>query len=345
MMPKDAPIPPRSAALATLPETGATVATAPQDAPAGLSAETITLAYQLFLGRNPERGRIAALQNKAVGLEELRHMMLTSREFAKAYAQLPAPKIPAAAPRPAPRPAGMPTIVHLHIPKTAGTSLNKMLLRLYAPDERMDAHGGDPTRRLRAMTVEERSQLKLLAGHCVYGVDELLSPPALYLCILRHPGERILSYYRFIMRTKTPPHLEELVAQKPDFGTFLMLAEKTPGLAGELDNGQVRRISGKMWAPTVTQDIYNEAVANLESDHMIYGLTERFDLFLAELKAREILDDTQAEYANSAPNRVDFAAVRNALTPEQKAKLAAFTRWDNCLYAHCTAALAAAHPL
>ncbi len=344
MTPEDAPLPlkrplskPALKVVSDLPSP----TEAPRDA---ASAETVDLAYRLFLGRPPEAGRAAAICRKGLSVEELRQMLLRSREFARLYDKVPKPALPRVAPRPAPRPAGTPTLVHLHIPKTAGTSLNKMLLRLYAPEERMDAHGGDLTRRLRDMDLEERARLRLLAGHCVYGVDAMLSPPALYLCILRHPGERLLSYYRFIMRTKTPPHLEALVARKPDFGTFLMLGAETPGLGAELDNGQVRRISGKMWATEMTQEIYDETLDVIESDRMIYGLTERFDIFLDTLRDRGLLDDVAAEHANTAPTRVDFSAIRDALTPEQDALLSAFTHWDDKLYAHCSAALEARHP-
>jgi hypothetical protein len=234
----------------------------------------------------------------------------------------------------------LPTLVHLHIPKTAGTSLNDKLLPLYRPEHRIDAHAGDITRRLREMAPEDRARLRLIAGHCAHGIHRLLTPPVLYMAILRQPGARIYSYYRFIMRTAVPPELQRLVARQPDFGTFLMLADEVPSLRIELDNGQVRRIAGHMGEMPVDRAMLEKAWRHMTADDMLFGLTEDFGAFLEVLAARGILADATPLRANAAPEAARFEAARDALSSVQADRLAAFTRWDNLLYTRATAHLA-----
>lgn len=302
-----------------------------------LSDETIDLAYRLFLGRAPSPGCLAHVRKSALTFEELRMMLIRSREFARVYE---------AARRPVPdRPGGLPTLVHLHIPKTAGTSLNDKLLPLYRPDERIDAHAGDITRRLREMPSRDRARLRLIAGHCAHGIHRLLTPPVLYMVILRRPGARIYSYYRFIMRTAVPPELQGLVDRQPDFGDFLMMADEVPSLRIELDNGQVRRIAGHMGEMTVDGAMLDKAWRHMMADDLLFGLTENFGAFLECLAERGILPDATPLRANAAPKAARFEAARAALTPDQADRLARFTHWDDLLYARAAAHLSGTESL
>mgnify|MGYP003573496753 FL=1 len=87
-------------------------------------------------------------------------------------------------------------IIFLHIPKTAGTSLRRIveqqvpadrLLSLYPPFAPSDGE-----------RVRERlmSGTRYLFGHLNYGVHKIVAVDARYITLLREPVSRVVSYYR-----------------------------------------------------------------------------------------------------------------------------------------------------
>lgn len=185
-----------------------------------MTRDDILTAFELLLDRAPAPAHLDQMLAQGITLPQLRRMILGSEEFCEIHAALRAQ--PAG---PVPSRAGLPALVHLHIPKTAGTSLNRKLMALYPPQARIDAYSGDPTQRLMAMPAPERAQIRLVAGHCAHGIGTLLSGPVQYLCLLRDPAARLLSYYRFIMRNPIKPSWHILDARRPAFGEFLQIAQ------------------------------------------------------------------------------------------------------------------------
>ncbi|MCI0728869.1 MAG: hypothetical protein L0332_19435, partial [Chloroflexi bacterium] len=76
-----------------------------------------------------------------------------------------------------------PTIIFLHIPKTAGTTLNA-ILDSYYPREKSYTTYSTPRypdgslEELKAFTEAEKARLDLIEGHLAFGVHELLPRPA-----------------------------------------------------------------------------------------------------------------------------------------------------------------------
>ena len=306
-----------------------------------LSEGTINLAFRLILGRLPEKGRVEHIQERDVTLQQLRLTLLRSTEFSDVYEkvrrQLPQPATPPKA-RPHVAPWDETALVHMHIPKTAGSSLNGMLLPLYAPEERFTV--GRPLEdEVRKMSHEQRAALKLLVGHCHYGIHRYLPRPVHYLCILREPEARLLSYYRYIRRTADHP-MNDLVGQ-PDFtfGDFLMITDRYPMMRGDMDNSQVRRLAGDMLADHVDETIYTQAIENLTSPNLTFGLTERFGDFIETMIDMKIMESATELRVNVADKKTDLAEVRDELTPEQAQRLSECVFWDRRLYDHATALL------
>lgn len=146
------------------------------------------------------------------------------------------------------------TLVHIHIPKTAGRSLNTMLRKLYLEDAQLDATDEPIQKKLRDMTAQDRARLKLVAGHFSYGVHRSLSGPVRLLWILRDPGPRILSLYKYIHRTRKHPMHRAVNARKGGLGGFLELAEHNLGLQTEIFAGQMRRIGGDLTPKALGQE-------------------------------------------------------------------------------------------
>src|SRR5205823_8424847 len=94
-------------------------------------------------------------------------------------------------------------LIFLHIPKTAGTTLNRIIEWQYSPLSifTIDPHGIRATpERFKTLSERRRRQLRVVRGHMVYGIHEFLPQCASYMSMLRHPVARLLSAYSFILR-------------------------------------------------------------------------------------------------------------------------------------------------
>lgn len=177
-----------------------------------------------------------------------------------------------------------PTAIFLHIPKTAGTTLLNILDRQYAP-ETIHSFGGDAhasVAQFKAMDPASRTHIRLLRGHMAFGLHECLPGPSIYFTVLRDPVARVISYYRYILRT--PPHYlyEEVTQKKMSLEDLL-----ESGLPLMMNDGQVRLISGVWGEPgfgEVTPEMLERAKKNMCDAFVVTGLMEQFDRTLCLLK-------------------------------------------------------------
>jgi hypothetical protein len=123
----------------------------------------------------------------------------------------------------------------------------------------------------------ERTKLSLLRGHMQFGLHEYLPQKCMYLTFLRSPVERIVSYWKYARREAAAhPESEWWWFQAARTMTLEELFET--GRDVELDNGQVRRVSG-MKAPfgQCTTEMLVKARQNIEGYFSFVGLTNHFD--------------------------------------------------------------------
>lgn len=171
-------------------------------------------------------------------------------------------------------------LIHLHMPKTAGSTLDYILEREYKSKVFFSFSG--MAEEFKNLPYEQRKKIDILRGHLSFGVHKYLTRPAVYIVILRNPIERIISTYYFARRWPQHYLYEILNSQNLSLEDFLQSKITT-----ELDNDQVRHISGvrgHTYPPDrrvdfgeVSRDILNLAISNLENYFAVVGLTERFD--------------------------------------------------------------------
>ena len=145
-------------------------------------------------------------------------------------------------------------VVFLHVPKTAGTTLNGLMVEHYAPDNfKVGVWGG--VRRsldeLRALTADESLRFRCVHGHIPYGVHAHVARPCRYISVFRHPVERVVSWYRHRLR-------------KGQLDGSPSLAEYVQSGAFEIENGMTKRLAGK---------------------HLVDGVARRFGGGVAEPEA------------------------------------------------------------
>ena len=88
-----------------------------------------------------------------------------------------------------------PTIIFLHIPKTAGQSVHQFLRNLVGPDSVAPARVNE---QLCALSVQDLRSYRLISGHLDWALLDCVQEPKFVFTILRNPVDRILSFYFFL---------------------------------------------------------------------------------------------------------------------------------------------------
>jgi hypothetical protein len=182
-----------------------------------------------------------------------------------------------------------PTIIFLHLGKTAGWTLSRVLNRNVSPNVRIGnppntPHGFlslEPIRIFATWPESERARYRLVSAHMVYGLHEHVPRPSAYLTLLRKPVARAISGFHRVLETPTHRLHEEVAGRGMSLEDYL-----TSGISLETDNSQTRAIAGDVDTPfgECTDELLRRALRNLDEQFPVVGLTERFDDLLLALK-------------------------------------------------------------
>lgn len=175
---------------------------------------------------------------------------------------------------------GYASVFFLHLPKTGGTTMRRVLDREYRNARRYEI-GDDVTGAIRAFRARQwdvHNAPHLVQGHMSYGLHRLVPGPATYVTLLREPLRRALSDYNYV--TSTPGHpIHEHVKD------MTLVQYFDSGITGQLSNGQVRLLSGDNLPddPGVPSNRQMErsdlelALEHLRNGFAAVGVQERFD--------------------------------------------------------------------
>ncbi len=291
-----------------------------------LTHDDIKMAYRAILGRLPSDAEIIDTSNRHADLPSVRSTFLNSAEFKNAFEK--AQKIQLRD-----RP---PTLIHLHIPKTAGTTIAEALSNSEHLKPNLIIHDAD-IGMLRSLPQSQRRALRYIRGHLSHGVGETLGFPYRYLCLIRRPGPRIFSFYQFIRRTRTHPAFQTLNAKPMNFGDYLEFSQENIPHRMELDNGQIRRIAGAFDHNSIgrEQQILKEAMQKALDPLLLFGFVEKIDTFLARLVEEGYLPTTDIRPHNVSPTSEEYQTSLDSLTQHQRNIFDNYTAWDTYFYEVC----------
>ena len=220
------------------------------------------------------------------------------------------------------------TIIFLHIPKTAGSTLNAILQKQYKRQQiyYLGANTQESIRSYLDLADEEKKSIRLVTGHTAYGFHEYIPGSSTYFTFFRDPVERVVSFYHFVKNNEQHYLNKAAVNEFDGIKPFI-----TSGITTMMDNGQTRLISGAWLDPgfgEINEQILAQAKTNLSKKFSVVGLTEQFDATLILFK--EIFNWQDIKYMRKNVTKV--APVERILTAEEKEAVVSLNQYDIALY-------------
>jgi hypothetical protein len=207
--------------------------------------------------------------------------------------------------------ASVQSLIYVHVPKAAGSSLNTVINRQYPRRAIHTIEGSNVQASIEAfkqLPTSQRETIQCLKGHMRFGLHEYMPQPCVYFSMLRDPVERVLSTYYFILRRPGHYMYERVVG-----GNVTLEAYVASRMAVIAHNGQTRIFAGL----PVDQDedpppdLLERAKRNLRQHFVVVGLVERFDESLILMKRRlgwHSVYYVRRNVTRDRPNRADLPA-------------------------------------
>jgi hypothetical protein len=173
------------------------------------------------------------------------------------------------------------SIIFIHVPKAAGTTLNRLieweypLLEIYSVDPYFFRWSSAHLWRLPKGRLQ---RFRVFKGHMMFGLHEILPQPATYITILRDPVDRVMSAFYFMRSYKLHPLYWKFRREKWTLEDFVTRLPR--------DNVQCKFIAGAVYEEPCTAEICAKAKDNLLRHFSVVGLLERFEESLALMKLR-----------------------------------------------------------
>jgi len=188
-------------------------------------------------------------------------------------------------------------VFFMHIPKTAGTTLSQILRQQYGEEHIFRAYIGVGAATLQEhidslqlrLEKEDRDgnegdrtpAVKLILGHVGFGLHEILKRELTYLTFLRHPVDRVISWYYHQRRVPNAKYHQE--CQSRNLPEIITCFQPIP-----TDNHQTRFLAGDTLreklglAGTIPygscdRELLEQAKENLCKYFLVTGIQESFD--------------------------------------------------------------------
>ena len=160
-------------------------------------------------------------------------------------------------------------LVVLHVPKTAGTSLRKIIKNNYIPEELLFVYDNHPnffsTRELKNLSLEDINKFKVIMGHIQFDIKIFPCNKFNFLTFVRDPVNRVISYYHHVMTHNKVWSNKKI--------SLLKYIETSNDL--QLSNHQTRVLAGLGGNP-VTDKHLKAAISNIDNYFCFVGISERF---------------------------------------------------------------------
>ena len=171
-------------------------------------------------------------------------------------------------------------LIYLHIPKTGGSTFDWILSRNYQLENTFSVIVVDDTRvntqDFIDLSQNRKNNIHLLKGHMDFGLHYHLKGKTDYITFLRKPEDRIISYYYHVINSPVHRLHDEVINNDMSMYDFVANINQ-----GDVNNGQVRQISGINDSPNL---MLEKALENIENHFSFVGNLEKYNESLVLLK-------------------------------------------------------------
>ncbi|MDM5225448.1 sulfotransferase family 2 domain-containing protein [Cytobacillus sp. NJ13] len=184
-------------------------------------------------------------------------------------------------------------LIFMHIPKTGGMTLKRIIKRQY-PDNMILKDITDGKIQEFKEKLEERD-FKFVFGHLSFGLHLHTTKQCTYITMLREPIDRVISMYYYVLgKEKHPLHG---IVKGLSFEEFL----DHPDLKNHTNNMQTKRALGKNSLITTDLEL---AKLNLLNHFTVIGITEMFDDSIKLMKEKLNWNDISYVRKNKTKKRL-----------------------------------------
>ncbi|BAH74740.1 sulfotransferase family 2 domain-containing protein [Solidesulfovibrio magneticus] len=188
----------------------------------------------------------------------------------------------------------------LHLPRTAGTTLNKVLSQNFEKDAIISLYKREEFERYKEISLENFQRIKLIQGHVLlqnYDPPQMYSSDVNVFTFLREPVARIQSEYFFLKQWKFSHMYEIIHNNNMSFVDYVTSDLSKVRYKGK--NFMTRAISGEDLASSgARQKALSQAKKHLEKQFVFFGIQERFDESLVMLSKVLLLKNILYERRN-----------------------------------------------
>ena len=110
--------------------------------------------------------------------------------------------------------AGKTPIIFLHIPKTAGSTVHKILHNEYKGLKHFLCVNYKEIELFEKLSIEEKKEIKIIRGHLPFGVHENYPGAITYFTFFRNPIKRSISDFNYLYHYKKLPFHAQMVREK-----------------------------------------------------------------------------------------------------------------------------------
>lgn len=232
------------------------------------------------------------------------------------------------------------TVLFVHIPKTAGSTVQDALTRTFG---RRGIFFASPNTdramaRFGELTPSQQRGIRLIVGHMPVQMHKLVKGPFSYITVLRHPVDRLVSHYYYV-RSNRGHYLHETVHRQRLSLEDYCLSD----LSIEFDNDQVRLISGQRHEVpinAVNETHLRSAIDNIERMFGVVGVQDDLGRFFSDLETRYGVRIRRGPAKNVTRDRPKLTEVPD----DVRQRILARSKWDMALYEYVKARVTSRTP-
>ena len=218
-------------------------------------------------------------------------------------------------------------IIFLHIPKTAGTTVQHIMHNEYRGLKFFTSGYYKQIEIFKKLSDEEKKKIKVIKGHFPFGVHENYPGPITYFTFFRDPVKRSISDFNYLYQNNTLAFHEEIMRKQYSLKDML-----NGGYIKNFDNCHVRFLAGAndLEYGKVNEETYALALKNFDTYFEAFGISERIDESLIYIKRK--LNWSMPFYVNA--NVSEKSSYVKKFDEETFRLLEHYNKFDNMLYDH-----------